>query len=55
MYNVSLLIALKVLFSTVLFSTNTGHLTQRADLLGKIEGRRKKGWVTEDEMVRCHH
>ena len=37
-----------------------GHLMQRADsfektlMLGKIEGRRKKG-MTEDEMVGWHH
>ena len=37
-----------------------GHLMQRADLLektrmlGKIEGRKKKG-TTEDEMVGWHH
>ena len=37
-----------------------GHLMQRADLfektlmLGKIEGRRRKG-TTEDEMVGRHH
>ena len=37
-----------------------GHLMQRADsfektlILGKIEGRRKRG-VTEDEMVGWHH
>ena len=39
---------------------NFGHLMQRADslekilMLGKIEGRRKKG-VTEHEMVGWHH
>jgi len=37
-----------------------GHLMRRADsfektlMLGKIEGRRKKG-MTEDEMVGWHH
>ena len=38
-----------------------GHLMQRADslektlMLGKIEGRRRRGWLTEDEMVGwCH-
>ena len=37
-----------------------GHLMQRADslektlMLGKIEGRRRKG-ETEDEMVGWHH
>ena len=37
-----------------------GHLMRRADsfektlMLGKIEGRRKKG-ATEDEMVGWHH
>ena len=37
-----------------------GHLMQRADsfekilMLGKIEGRRRRGW-TEDEMVGWHH
>ena len=37
-----------------------GHLMRRADsfektlMLGKIEGRRKKG-TTEDEMVGWHH
>ena len=24
-------------------------------MLGKIEGRRRRGWVTEDEMVGWHH
>ena len=38
----------------------SGHLMQRADsfektlMLGKIEGRRRKG-ITEDEMVGWHH
>ena len=38
-----------------------GHLMWRADsfektlMLGKIEGRRRRGWMTEDEMVRWHH
>ena len=38
-----------------------GHLMQRADplettlMLGKIEGRRRRGWMTEDEMVGWHH
>ena len=38
-----------------------GHLMQRADslektlMLGKIEGRRRRGWPTEDEMVGWHH
>ena len=37
-----------------------GHLMQRTDslkkilMLGKIEGRRRRGW-TEDEMARWHH
>ena len=37
-----------------------GHLMQRANslektlMLGKIEGRRRRG-MTEDEMVGCHH
>ena len=37
-----------------------GHLMQRTDslekilIMGKIEGRRRKG-TTEDEMVGCHH
>ena len=37
-----------------------GHLIRRADsfektlMLGKIEGRRRRGW-TEDEMVGWHH
>ena len=37
-----------------------GHLMQRADLLektlmlGKIEGKRRRG-MTEDEMVGWHH
>ena len=37
-----------------------GHMMRRTDLLektlmlGKIEGRRRKG-TTEDEMVGCHH
>ena len=37
-----------------------GHLKERADLLektlmlGKIEGRRRRG-LTEDEMVGWHH
>ena len=35
-----------------------GHLMQRADslektlMLGKIEGKKRSGWVAEDEMVR---
>ena len=38
----------------------SGHLMQRADslektlILGKIEGRKKKG-MTEDEMIGWHH
>ena len=38
-----------------------GHLMQRADslektlMLGKIEGKRRMGWGSEDEMVRQHH
>ena len=24
-------------------------------MLGKIEGRRRRGWMTEDEMVGWHH
>ena len=38
-----------------------GHLMQRTDslektlMLGKIEGRRKRGQQTEDEMVGWHH
>ena len=38
-----------------------GHLMQRTDLLektlmlGKIEGRRKREGMTEDEMVGLHH
>ena len=38
-----------------------GHLTQRTDslektlMLGKIEGRRRRGRTTEDEMVGWHH
>ena len=38
-----------------------GHLMQRADslvktqMMGKIEGRRRRGWTTEDEMVGWHH
>ena len=38
-----------------------GHLMRRADslektlMLGKIEGRKRSGWVTEDEMVGWHH
>ena len=37
------------------------HLGQRAGslektlMLGKSEGRRKRGWTTEDEMVGWHH
>ena len=37
-----------------------GHLMQRTDslektlMLGKVEGRRKKG-MAEDEMVGCYH
>ena len=30
-----------------------GHLMRRTDLLGKIEGRRERGW--QDEMVGWHH
>ena len=35
-----------------------GHLMQRTDslekiqMLGKTEGRRRRGWVAEDQMVR---
>ena len=38
-----------------------GHLMQRTDslkktlILGKIEGRRRRGQMTEDEMVGWHH
>ena len=38
-----------------------GHLMQRANslektlMLGKVEGRERRGWMTEDEMVRWHH
>ena len=38
-----------------------GHLMQRTDslektpMLGKIEGSRKTGWMTEDEMAGWHH
>ena len=38
-----------------------GHLLQRVDMLektlmlGKIEGRRRRGWMTEDEMAGWHH
>ena len=38
-----------------------GHLMQRGDsfektlMLGKIEGRRRRGQTTEDEMVGWHH
>ena len=38
-----------------------GHLMQRADslektvVLGNIEGRRRRGLVTEDDMVGWHH
>ena len=38
-----------------------GHLMQRTDslektlMLGKIEGKRRMGWGSEDEMVRQHH
>ena len=38
-----------------------GHLIWRADsfekslMLEKIEGRRRRGWRTEDEMVLWHH
>ena len=38
-----------------------GHLMQRADslvktqMMGKIEGRRRRGRTTEDEMVGWHH
>ena len=38
-----------------------GHLVRRADsfeetlMLRKIEGRRRRGGMTEDEMVRWHH
>ena len=37
-----------------------GHLMQRADsfektlMLGKIEGRKRRGWLTQDEMVEWH-
>ena len=38
-----------------------GHLMWRTDslektlMLGKIEGRRRRGWQTDDEMVGWHH
>ena len=38
-----------------------GHLMRRVDsleetlMLGGIEGRRRRGWRTEDEMVLWHH
>ena len=38
-----------------------GHLIQRTDsfektlMLGKIEGGRRSGWMTEDEIVGWHH
>ena len=38
-----------------------GYLMRRTDsfektlMLGKIEGRRRRGWTTEDEMVGWHH
>ena len=38
-----------------------GHLMLRADslektlMLGKIEGGKRRGWMTEDEMVGWHH
>ena len=38
-----------------------GHLMLRADslvktlMMGKIEGRRRREWTTEDEMVGWHH
>ena len=38
-----------------------GHLMRRADslkktlILGKIEGRRRRGQMTEDDMVGWHH
>ena len=37
------------------------HLMRRTDslektlMLGKIEGRKKRGWTTEDEIVGWHH
>ena len=38
-----------------------GHLMRRANslkktlMLGKIEGGRRRGWMTEDEMIGWHH
>jgi len=38
-----------------------GHLMRRTDsfektlMLGKIEGERRRGWMTDDEMVGWHH
>ena len=38
-----------------------GHLMHRADslqkllMLGKIEGKRRMGWMTENEMAGWHH
>ena len=38
-----------------------GQLMQKSDslektlMLGKIEGRRRRGWMTEDKMVGWHH
>ena len=31
------------------------HSLEKTLMLGKIEGRRERGWVTEDEMVGWHH
>ena len=38
-----------------------GHLMRRANslkktlMLGKIEGGRRRGWMTEDEMIGWYH
>ena len=32
-----------------------GHLMQRANSLEKIEGKRRRGGVTENDMVGWHH
>ena len=28
------------------------HLVEKIQMLGKTEGRRRRGWVAEDQMVR---
>ena len=58
--NQSILKEISLEYSLEVLMLKLGHLMQRADLfektlmLGKIEGRRRRG-LTEDEMIGWHH